>query len=395
MKMTPKSELDQRITRFQLLLQEARIDAALLVHGIDIFYFSGTLQNSVLFVPSEGKPLLLTKKSFPRALRESKLEQISALKGLRHLPAQLQEFGFPVPRILGLEQDVLPVNNYLHYAEIFSGSKLVDISGLVREVRLTKSPYEIDLLKETGRLMDRVHQQVPAMLREGMTELELAAAVEHACRLEGHEGLVRMRAFNQALFFGHVHSGANSAIPSFFDGPTGGLGLSPAYPQSASTREISMHRPIMVDYIGIKNGYSVDLTRMYSLGPLPSHLAEAMEATLKIQNEVIRAVKPGVVCGDLYELAVSAANQFGIADRFMGYTPDQTKFVAHGVGLELDELPVLARGSKTKLKAGMVFALEPKIAFPGEGVVGIENTWVVTDSGAERLTPTEDRLVIV
>ena len=104
---------------------------------------------------------------------------------------------------------------------------------------------------------------------------------------------------------------------------------------------------------------------------------------------------PGTVAGDLYEAAIEIAHEKGLGENFMGAGPDRIRFIGHGVGLELDEFPFLAKGQKTELQEGMVIALEPKLIFPGQGVVGIENTHVVTAKGLEQLTRAEEGIVIV
>jgi Xaa-Pro dipeptidase len=116
---------------------------------------------------------------------------------------------------------------------------------------------------------------------------------------------------------------------------------------------------------------------------------------LDVQSTVTTAAIPGAVCGDLYDLALAAAAEEGLVDNFMGLGADRVTFVGHGVGLELNELPVLARGAKAILRAGNVFALEPKCLFLGRGAVGIENTWLVTETGSVRLTVTSDELIIL
>src|SRR6185369_9875851 len=89
---------------------------------------------------------------------------------------------------------------------------------------------------------------------------------------------------------------------------------------------------------------------------------------------------------ELWERARTMADEAGLGDRFMGPPGDQARFVGHGVGLELDELPVLAPGFKAPLREGMTIAIEPKFVFPGQGAVGIENTFLVTAQGGEKLT---------
>jgi Xaa-Pro aminopeptidase len=116
---------------------------------------------------------------------------------------------------------------------------------------------------------------------------------------------------------------------------------------------------------------------------------------LDIQERIKTLATPGTPSGDLYTAAVEMAHQRGLGDNFMGVGDDRIRFIGHGVGLELDEFPFLAEGQQTELKAGMVVALEPKLIFPGKGVVGIENTHVVTPDGLEQLTHADQQIVCV
>lgn len=392
---TPKSELDDRISRLQSLLAEAGIEGALIVQAADLFYFSGTAQNAHLYIPVRGQPLLMVRKSLSRAREESALDSIVQLSSIKKLPELIAASGIRIPETLGLEMDVIPANNFLWYQQIFAGAKLYDVSRLIRQVRQVKSAYEIDLLRTSGRKMNEIYRQIPGLIREGMSEVELAAKIEGMARAAGHMGYISMRAFNQSPFFGHLMSGWSAAVPSAFDGATGGPGLTPAHPQSGGLKPIRRGEPILIDYVGLWDGYITDQTRFYSIGPLPDHLVEAMDVALEIQAAIVERLKPGVTGSELHELALEMAARAGLAGNFMGWDTDRAKFVGHGVGLELDELPVLAKGLDTVLEPGMVFAIEPKFVFPGEGVVGIENTFVLMDKGVEKLTITPDELVSI
>lgn len=150
----------------------------------------------------------------------------------------------------------------------------------------------------------------------------------------------------------------------------------------------------MVDYVGVVNGSQVDMSRVFALGYLSEELLYAHRTALAIQEALAAAARPGITGGELYDLAIEMAAKAGLAQNFMGYG-EQVKFVGHGIGLELNELPLLARGIKEKLQAGMVMAIEPKFIFPGVGAVGIENTFVVTPQGLEKLTTFTDEPVIL
>jgi len=338
---------------------------------------------------------MLVKKSLVRAREESALEEVIPLTGIKKLPELLAGAGHKKPEVLGLELDVLPAANYLFYQKLFPGIPLVDISGLVRQVRQIKSDYEIELLKNSGCRLNEVFKKIPSLIREGMRDIEIAARIEAMARAAGHMGYISVRAFGLPVFMGQLMSGSAAAVPSAFDGPTGGTGLTPAYPQGAGLKQIIRGEPVLADYVGLWDGYIIDQTRVFVIGHLSQKLAQAFETALKIQEAVTDRLKPGVNGSDLHELALNLAAEAGLADNFMGYGPDRARFLGHGTGLELDELPVLAKGLDTVLQPGMVFAVEPKFTFPGEGVVGIENTFVLTDTGAERLTITPDDLVII
>jgi Xaa-Pro dipeptidase len=395
MRLTPPHELSARLTRLQEGLQSQGMDGTLISQNVDLFYFSGTMQTSNLFVPASGDPLLLTRRNYTRACQESPLSHILQIRGLKEIPTLLGAHGFPIPKRLGLELDVLPANTYLAYRDLLPETRLVDVSPLIRAIRAVKSDYEVAILREAAERLDRVFAAVESFAVPGVTEVELAGLLESVARRDGHPGIVRMRYFNQENFYGHLLSGESGAIPSYLDSPTGGYGLGPSMPQGASPRTIRAGEPIFIDLVSVVDGLMVDQTRVFALGNLPQDLTEAHQAMLDVQSTVTTAAIPGAVCGDLYDLALAAAAEEGMVDNFMGLGADRVTFVGHGVGLELNELPVLARGAKTILQAGNVFALEPKCIFLGRGAVGIENTWLVTETGSVRLTVTSDELIIL
>ncbi|MBW2411858.1 MAG: aminopeptidase P family N-terminal domain-containing protein, partial [Deltaproteobacteria bacterium] len=153
---TPGSELESRIAKLQDHLNDKNIDAALIMQRVDLFYFSGTIQQANLYIPAQGDPLLLAVKSTPRARAESAIERKVTIKSPRNIPEMLQENGYAMPRTLGLELDVLPANLYFTYQSIFEDARIEDISHAIRLIRAVKSPYELDIMRQAGRLSDEV-----------------------------------------------------------------------------------------------------------------------------------------------------------------------------------------------------------------------------------------------
>ncbi|MDZ7699880.1 MAG: Xaa-Pro peptidase family protein [Deltaproteobacteria bacterium] len=387
-----KNEILHRIERLQGLLREQDIDGALLTERIDRVYFTATDQDAHLYVPAGGRPLLMVRKSMDRAVQDAAIDDVVPLRSFSEILRLIQRHSGYLPRRMGLELDVLPMRFYRTYEKHFPDVELLDIWPLIRQVRMIKSSYEVDCLKRGAHMADEMYARVPQFLDTAETENDLAAQVEYFYRSHGHPGLVPARGFNQIPLYGHIMAGANAALPSNSSGATGGKGLGPFLSQGAGKGKLRRNDPILIDYVGNVGGYNADQTRIFVMGKLDPELLTAHEVMREIQDTIAHHGRPGTVTGDLYERALSIAQRAGLHQTFMGF-PDPVPFVGHGVGLELNEWPVIGRGLKTTLEEGMALAIEPKVVFPGKGVVGIENTFVVTSSGMERLNRFPDDIV--
>lgn len=390
---TPKDELERRRDKLQGRMREQGIGGALILQRADLFYFSGTAQDAHLFIPAKGEASLLVRRNLERARAESSLSQVESFPGWNKLAERIKESTGPAAAI-GLELDLLPVNLFRRYEKLLAALTITDISPLIRIVRAVKSAHELLQLQQAAALGEAVFEHARQICRAGMQEIELAAELEAFARKRGHQGAIRMRGFNQELFFSHTMAGGNAAAPSFFNGPTGGSGLNPSYPQGAGTREIRKNEPVLVDYVTVLSGYMVDQTRIFCPGKPAAELRRAHETALQIKKELIAMGMDGANGAALYRRASEIASDAGLEDHFMG-AAEKVSFIGHGVGLELDELPVIARGHDFTLGEGMVFALEPKFIFPGEGAVGIEDTFVVRSGGLEQITRFDDALQIL
>ncbi|MBU0544351.1 MAG: M24 family metallopeptidase, partial [Proteobacteria bacterium] len=304
---TPVSELDRRIEKFKAYLQANKIDGALIIQNTDLFYFAGTIQQAHLFIPADGEPLLMARKSFERAQAESNIKRIIPLTSPKQIPGLLRSNGYKIPGVLGLETDVMPANFYFTYRECFENSKLVDVSHSIRLVRSVKSDYEIEIIKKAACFSDIVAQKVKEHLEEGITEIEFAGKIEAEARKLGHQGIVRMRLWGSEMFYGHIMAGPSAAIPSFLSSPTGGLGVGHAVAQGPGFMAIQKHQPVLVDYVFAWMGYLADNTRIFSIGDLPDELVKAHQAMLDVHTMLKKEAKPGLKAGDLYEMATEFA----------------------------------------------------------------------------------------
>ncbi|PLY12336.1 MAG: aminopeptidase P family protein [Desulfuromonas sp.] len=396
MRITPKEELEQRVTRLQQQMQAHQLEAVLMVQNADLFYFTGTIQQGVLYVPGEGEPLYMVRKELQRARMECGLQHVVPFKSPKDIPGILSEHRLSMPQRAGMELDVLPVALYQRFAKVLGDCQISDASPLIRTVRAVKSPYEIEIMKDAALQVDKVYQRAREVIREGMTDLELAAELEFTARKEGHQGVSRMRGFNSELFYGHIFSGADSAAPAYLDAPLGGIGVNPSVGQGASYNSIKAGQPITVDFAGAFDGYLVDQTRILCIGGLEDKLVKAYEDMVAIQNRLKELARPGAVWGEIYDECYGLACELGYKDHFMGNAGAQVSFIGHGIGVEVDEYPFIARGFKDQvLEEYMTFAFEPKAVYAGLGAVGIENTFWVADDGLKHLTFSNEELAVL
>jgi len=391
----PEAEQQSRISMFQENLGKSDIDGALILQKADLFYYSGTAQQGWLYIPESGEPILMVFKDFQRAKEESGIDRVVSLVSPKKIPETLAAFGYAIPKNIGLELDVLSANQYLQFQKIFSNSTLVDVSIDIRLQRAIKSEYEIGFMRQASKMADKVAAKVPDLIEEEMTEIKFAGLLEAYARSLGHQGLIRMRMWGNDLFYGHIMAGPGAAVPSCFASPTGGRGINPSIAQGPGFNTIKRNEPILVDYVFALNGYISDHTRIFCFGNLSDDLLKAHDAMLEIQEMVKQKATPGSVTGELYEMMMSEAGAKGYKDYFMGTGERRIRFTGHGIGLELDEFPFIAKDQKLCLEKGMIIALEPKAVFPEKGVVGIENSLLVTDNGLESLTTFNDRITIL
>jgi Xaa-Pro dipeptidase len=392
--ITPESEIADRVSRFQSLLREADIKAAILLQLIDRFYFSGTIQDGALIIPAEGEPRYLCRRSVERAREETPL-QVVPFTSFKEVPLSLEDLGALHAARLGLELDVIPAALFKRFGTLVPEADWQDLGPLVREGRAIKSPWEIERRRAAGVQVGKVVDTARETLAEGMKEVEFASILEKRARELGHQGILRMRGFNQELFYGHIFSGEDAALISHLDAPLGGKGMNPSVAQGAGFRTIGRGDPVVVDFVGNVGGYLLDQTRIMVIGELDDEFTESFNQARTIADAVISAAVPGALWCDLWDVSTRAAEELGVKDRFLGPSGEQVRFVGHGVGLEVDEYPFLAPRLERSLEPGMVFALEPKIFHPGRGITGIEDTYLVTEEGLERLTVTEREIIVV
>lgn len=387
----PKEDLLQRIGDLRRLMVNAGIDFSLMVENVDRFYFAGTMQKGILVLPVDQDPLIFVEKGTERAMMETPLA-ITPIKNNKEIKDILSDRGILKGKV-GLELDVLPVSLFERLKRFIGFERYADVSEIIKEVRAIKSPFELIQMHKSGEMLSHVLARAKDEVQEGRTELEIEAALVAEGRRIGHQGLLRMRGINQEMLNLTVQAGYTGAITTHVDGPITGAGVTPALPQGSSFKRVERGIPVTIDGGGAYNGYITDETRSFVVGELKEVFKRPYETSRAIIEDVMTVGRPGMDCTELFNRAYNAAKKEHLEDYFLGHGEGKVSFVGHGIGLEINELPIITARHHKILKEGMVFAFEPKFVLPPHGAIGIEVDFIVRPNGLERVTANSIEIV--
>ena len=381
-----ENELELKWRRIQQAMRQEEADGCLLTMNMNLYYVSGQVFNGYFYLPAEGRPYWFVKR-----LTVPETNQVHVIRKPEQMPELFRDLNLAMPRKLLLEEDELSYNECIRLQHVFRAEATGNASALIRHIRMIKTPWEIEQMRISARRHEAVYREIPACYRPGMRDVELQIEIEKRMRMHGSLGYFRAFGSNMDIFMGSLLAGENAGEPSPFDFALGGKGIHASGPLGANGTLLREGTTVMADMSGNYTAYQTDMTRVFSIGKLPDRAYRVHRVALEIQARMERTAKPGVSCAELYRDALAMAGQEGLKDCFMG-THLQAKFVGHGVGLEINELPVLTTRSKDILQPGMSFAFEPKFVLAGIGAVGIENTFLVTDSGVEKMTLLDENI---
>ncbi len=380
--LVPAEEIRDRLRTLQGTLEAKGIHCAWIDFTAGLYYYSGSSQQGVLLVPSNGDPILFVKKSLERAGKEASL-QVQPFPGRKGLAKAVLE-RIPASGTIGLPMDSVTAGLYLRLKEMLPECAFTDIGTDLRIQRSVKSAWELRQIRAAAGQADTVFGEIAGMIRPGMTELALSGRVEQRLRELGHSGILRMGGSALAMIL--AASGRSALYPTNFDGPGGGEGPSPASPAGAGWKRIGKEETVLFDVVTEYNGYYSDQSRIFFTGSrLPEKAGKAHDFCLEALSRLEKAMRTGRLCSEIYQELNGWVQEKGAPEGFMGYGENRVKFFGHGVGLELDELPVIADRIDIRLTPGMVVAVEPKAFLKDLGAVGAENTYVVHENGCESL----------
>lgn len=376
-------ESQRRLLKVRSQMDKSGIAAVLICDNANLYYLTGRVFAGYVWIPLKGEPVYFVKRPV-----EMEGDNVVSIRKPEQIPAST---GIIPPEVLGLELDTVPYSMVTRLRSLFPEARVADASAVMRQARAVKTDEEVRLIGESAMHQDHVYSLVPSYFREGIRDFELQVEIERASRLDGCLGLFRVSGPSMELFMGNVLAGDNADEPSPYDFAMGGAGMDPSLPVGCNGSIIKSGTTVMVDVNGNYTGYMSDMTRTYYLGEIAQLARKAHQLSIDICRRLEREGTPGAEARSLYQIAEDMVAEAGLHEYFMGHR-QKAGFIGHGVGIEINELPVIAPRSRDLLQVGNVIALEPKFVIPGTGAVGIENTYVVTPDGLRRLTDAPEQL---
>ena len=394
----PVKELEARLEELSQRLARAQISGALIQNPVDLYYYAGGRQNGALFVPAANSNASIhqdgdgarfyVRRSVSRAEYEAggddsplKVETFPSLRVFAETLSNIGLEGAP-----GLQYGEIPADFAQKFRSVLAPlGEAIDCTQVIHSQREVKSEWEVSMMREGAKIQEQMFDAVEQAIKIGATELEVVASAEEISRRNGFGGNVQMRRFPLQCDRAVIVSGRAGGIPSFFDSAIGGTGAHPLAGMGSGFNKLQANQPILVDLVHVHRGYVVDATRMYSIGELPKPWDARLSDMVEVSNSVVTSLGRGDDCSKAWEIGSQLAESMGHSEHLMGMKPDQSKFLGHSVGLQLDESPVVAKGFDRPLDNNGVMAIEPKLVYP-DGSIGIEDTWLQTSEGMERLT---------
>jgi Xaa-Pro dipeptidase len=385
--------MDSRLTGLRTRMAGAGVDVAVLIHPRDVLYYAGTVRPATLLVGPQTATLFV-RRGLEMARRETTVERVESGGGFRQVAEALLAEGL-AGGVLAIELDVTPGQLVARLQQVLPDWTLVDASPLVLDQRMLKDAREVEMTQRAAAIADAGHRALARALRPGLTELELAIEVEAAMRRAGHEGYQPLR--NPGGRGGGVllMSGPHLTVRGGHGLVVTGAGLSAASPYGPSRRRVRPGDAVMLDIGSTCDGYTADESRTYVAGRATAAQKALFEAALAVEEAVFAALQPGTSAAQVYAAAEKAVAR-GTPPHFAPGDLTLPGFVGHGIGLELDEPPVLWERDETALAVGMVLAVEVEVSAPASELMAkVEDTVVVEATGPRVLTAAPRSLVEV
>ena len=350
----------KRIAKLQKKLPEIGCDAFIVDDAINLYYLTGLQLSAGKLLLDKERAVLFVDGRYYEACKKTSPVPVALSQPQKEIWASFLSEK-PSLSSLGFNSESTSFKSYLDLKAFLeknqSALSLIPAHNPVRQMRMLKDADEITLMMAAAELGSKGYDYVCSLLKEGVTEIEIANELEIFWKRQGSKGV----AFDPIIAFG-----TNTSMPHYRPG----------------NHKLKKGDPILID-IGVNlEHYHSDMTRVVFFGSPAPQLAEIYTVVRQAQEAALALCKPGITIGALDQAARDLISTKGYAEFF-------PHGLGHGVGLEIHELPVVRNYTPFKevlLQEGMVLTVEPGVYLPDSGGVRLEDTVVITKLGYENLT---------
>lgn len=342
-------------------MEEAGLDALLVSHLPNIFYLSGFTGSAAVFLIIGSRATLFTDPRYTVQAAEETAAQVEIVRGSLIAAAgrwlarsRAHRIGFEAARVTLSQKFALD-------RALGRRVRWISWDGNIEAARAVKDANELAVMREAAQIACTSWEEILPLIKVGVREIDLAAELEFRMRRKGATG---------PAFDTIIGSGPRGALPHAL----------------ASVRGVGKNELVVCDLGAILRRYSSDLTRTVFVGRAPTEIRRWYTTVLAAQTAAREVLQAGVTAGCVDAAARKVIQRAGLGKRFVHST-------GHGLGLEVHEVPRLAKGEEQVLKAGMVVTIEPGVYVEGKGGIRIEDDALVTADGAEYLTHANRELI--
>lgn len=341
------------------IIKNCGIDAAVVITTSNTFYLSGYESSNCRILMTDEKNYFFTDM---RYLEEARYRIGDAfdvrLGGIEEIKELADKLGV---KKLGVEQTI-PHCDYVALEKLFKGVTFVATDDAFAKLRAVKSEREIDLIKKAQSVTDEAFKQILPFIKEGVSEIEIAAKLEYIMLKNGCE-----LAFDSIVAFGE-----NGSKPH----------------AHRSEKKLAKGEFVTMDFGAKYKGYCSDMTRTVALGTVDERKARAYNAVLEANKIAAKAIKAGEKCCDIDAVARNHLAKHSL-DKYFSHS------LGHSVGVDIHEMPAFSPKCDEILKPGMIITVEPGVYLEGDFGIRIEDMALVTENGSENLTHSDKNLIVL
>ncbi len=399
----PAEELRLRHKKCRELLQKVmpKAQGLLVFSRTNIYYLSGSRANGMLWLPMEGEPVLLVRKGENRCRLESTLNHMATFKSYSNIPEICIGFGAPLGACIAAEMQALPWSLAQMLKDRLKGIEFVAGDNILNEARFIKTAYELEILKEADALHAQalsgalnmhsavlendkvILEQSPKNIAVGMTEREISHVLWRNFFALGHGGMLRVHGVLQETFLGKIAIAENALYPSPFSGGMGLVGEHPSMPFMGYAGSVWKKEQVLsMDTGFVHKGYhSASFVTCFSGSNLPQIVRQAYDCCYEILVNIKENIKNAQALSSAWSESRTIVKKYGFDEEFLGITGNKAHALAQSIGLNLDEGVVISMDEGNfKPVTHTVFSVNPMIALPSFGMVGIRHSFEIDEN---------------